>query len=52
MVKFQPDGWHTVTPRIVVGDPEGLVRFLKEVFAARGEFRTGSPAQIRSAIPW
>jgi hypothetical protein len=21
MVKFQPDGWHTVTPRIVVPDP-------------------------------
>jgi hypothetical protein len=22
MIKFRPDGWHTVTPRIVVRDPE------------------------------
>ena len=47
MVKFQPDGWHTVTPRIVVRDPEGLIRFLNEVFHAHGEFRAGLPAEIR-----
>jgi uncharacterized glyoxalase superfamily protein PhnB len=47
MVKSQPDGWHTVTPRIVAADPEGLVRFLKQVFDAKGEFRPGSPAEIR-----
>jgi uncharacterized glyoxalase superfamily protein PhnB len=47
MVKFQPDGWHTVTPRIVVADPEGLVRFVKQVFDGKGEFRRGLPAEIR-----
>ena len=47
MVKFQPDGRHTVTPRIVVADPEGLVRFVKQVFDAKGEFRPGLPAEIR-----
>ncbi|RZF28606.1 VOC family protein [Paraburkholderia sp. UYCP14C] len=47
MTNFQPDGWHTVTPRIIVRDPENLVAFLKQVFQARGEFRTGLPAEIR-----
>ncbi len=47
MVRFQPDGWHTVTPRIVTHDPEGLIRFLKEVFRARGEFRSALPSEIR-----
>jgi PhnB protein len=47
MVKFQPDGWHTVTPRIVVRDPENLIGFLNAVFDAQGEFRPGSPAEIR-----
>lgn len=47
MVKFQPDGWHTVTPRIVARNPEKLVRFLKDVFNAKGEFRRGLPAEIR-----
>lgn len=46
MVKFQPDGWHTVTPRIVARDPEKLVRFLKDVFNAQGEFRRGFPAEV------
>jgi uncharacterized glyoxalase superfamily protein PhnB len=47
MMKFQPDGWHTVTPRIVVRDPENLIRFLQAVFHAQGEFRSGLPAEIR-----
>ena len=47
MIKFQPDGWHTVTPRIVVRDPENLIQFLKAVFHARGEFRSGLPAEMR-----
>ena len=47
MIKFQPDGWHTVTPRIVVRDPENLIQFLKVVFHAQGEFRSGLPAEIR-----
>jgi uncharacterized glyoxalase superfamily protein PhnB len=47
MSDFQPDGWHTVTPRIVVSDPESLIGFIKAVFLARGEFRPGLPAEIR-----
>ena len=47
MVKFQPDGWHTVTPRIVVRDAAALVGFLKHVFGATGEIRSGRPAEVR-----
>jgi PhnB protein len=47
MTKFQPEGWHTVTPRIIVRDPEGLITFIKQVFQGRGEYRPGRPAEIR-----
>lgn len=47
MSKFQPDGWHTVTPRIIVRDPESLITFIKHVFHGQGEFRPGLPAEIR-----
>jgi len=47
MIKFQPDGRHTVTPRIVVEDPENLVTFIKHVFYGLGEFRPGLPAEMR-----
>jgi uncharacterized glyoxalase superfamily protein PhnB len=47
MHKFQPDGWRTVTPRIVVRDPKGLVDFLRRVFDASGEFRIDRPSEIR-----
>ena len=47
MSNFQPDGWHTVTPRIIVADPENLITFVKQVFYGRGEFRAGWPAEIR-----
>lgn len=47
MNKFQPDGWHTVTPRIIVRDPENLITFIKHVFNGCGEFRPGLPAEIR-----
>jgi PhnB protein len=42
-----PPGWHTVTPRIVVEDPVGLVTFLKRVFDAEGDLQTKAPSQIR-----
>lgn len=42
-----PTGWHNVTPRIVVEDAAGLIAFLKSVFDATGELRTGAPQQIR-----
>lgn len=43
----QPAGWHTVTPRIVVPDARGLVGFLKNVFAACGDYTPAAPAELR-----
>jgi PhnB protein len=43
---FTPEGWHTVTPRIVVHDAEQLVEFLRRVFAAAGEYRPDLPSVI------
>jgi PhnB protein len=42
-----PDGWHTVTPRLVVRDAAQLVDFLKQVFGATGEFQTERPSVIK-----
>jgi PhnB protein len=47
MTQFQPDGWHTVTPRIFVPDPVNLIAFVKHVFRARGDYHPGRPAEIR-----
>jgi len=42
-----PEGWHTVTPRIVANDAKGLVEFLAQVFEASGEYRETAPSQLR-----
>src|SRR5574341_133514 len=42
-----PDGWHSVTPRIVAADTRALVGFLKAVFNATGELRADAPSQMR-----
>ncbi len=42
-----PDGYHTLTPRIVVADVERCARFLREVFDAEGEVVAGRPAELR-----
>jgi PhnB protein len=47
MTKFKPDGWRTVTPRIVVNDVGGLAEFLRIVFGAVGELRFGAPTEMR-----
>lgn len=47
MARFQPDGWPTVTPRIITPDAEGLVAFIKYVFGAQGELSQGRPAELR-----
>lgn len=44
---FAPDGWHTVTPRIVARDAKQLVEFLKEVFGATGGYRQDIPSEVR-----
>lgn len=46
MTKSIPEGWHSITPRIVVDDPAGLVEFLKQVFNATGDLRTDRPSVL------
>jgi uncharacterized glyoxalase superfamily protein PhnB len=45
--RVAPDGWPTVTPRLVVDDAEGLVRFLVDVFGATGQYEEDRPSVIR-----
>jgi len=42
-----PNGWHSLTPRIVAGDVTGLVEFLRRAFDGTGEVRADRPALIR-----
>jgi PhnB protein len=42
-----PDGFRTVTPRMVVADADAQVEFLRAVFGAAGEVRLDRPAEIR-----
>ena len=44
---FTPEGWHTVTPRILVHDAEELVEFLRHVFGATGDYRPDRPCVIK-----
>jgi PhnB protein len=47
MPKWIPEGWHSVTPRIVVHDPATLIQFLKDAFGASGDSTTAAPSQMR-----
>jgi PhnB protein len=47
MSAFAPDGWHTVTPRIVARDAEQLVAFVKQVFGATGDYSRERPAILK-----
>jgi uncharacterized glyoxalase superfamily protein PhnB len=40
-------GYHSVTPRIVVDDVDGLVAFLREVFGSAGATDPGRPVELR-----
>src|SRR5258707_3286042 len=42
-----PEGWHSVTPRLVVSDPARLIGFLKQAFGATGDVQTERPSVIR-----
>ena len=42
-----PEGWHTVTPRIVVQNAKEFVDFVKQVFGATGEYFEDRPSVIR-----
>jgi PhnB protein len=45
--EWKPEGWHSVTPRLVAADPARLVQFLKDAFGASGEFTSDMPSQMR-----
>jgi uncharacterized glyoxalase superfamily protein PhnB len=47
VTKAIPEGWHSVTPRLVVSDPARLVDFLRQAFDATGELLTQRPSVIR-----
>ena len=47
MTKSIPDGWHSLTPRLVVHEPARLVQFLKDAFGATGDLRTDIPSVMR-----
>ena len=47
ILRATPEGWHTVTPRILARDPERLVAFLARVFDAKGEYHPAAPAEMR-----
>jgi len=42
-----PEGWHSVTPRMVARGAEELVAFVKRVFQATGEYRSDVPSVIK-----
>jgi PhnB protein len=42
-----PDGWHSVTPRLVVHHPKELVEFLKAAFRATGKYESNRPSQMK-----
>ena len=41
-----PEGWHAVTPRLVVHEAQRLVQFVKHVFGARGDYESDRPSVI------
>jgi PhnB protein len=42
-----PDGWHSLTPRIVTNDVAGLVEFLRATVDATGDAPPDRPAVLR-----
>ncbi len=47
MPEWKPEGWHSITPRLVARDPASLVQFLKDVFDASGDFAGERPSEIQ-----
>jgi PhnB protein len=47
MPSWIPEGWHAVTPRLVVHDPAGLVQFLRKAFLATGEYKPEAPSLVK-----
>jgi PhnB protein len=42
-VKFMPEGYHNVTPILVVKNAPGLIDFLKQTFNAKERYRMAEP---------
>jgi len=47
MTRTLPEGWHSITPRLVARDAAMLVEFFKKAFDATGDFRTDRPSVMR-----
>jgi len=47
MTNAIPEGWHSITPRLVVEDAAKLVEFLKQAFGATGEYRSDMPSVMK-----
>ena len=47
MSHSKPVGWPSVMPRIFTSDIAGVTGFLRTVFGAEGELRSGAPTEIR-----
>jgi uncharacterized glyoxalase superfamily protein PhnB len=47
MQERRPQGWSTITPRLVTPDVSGLVAFLKAAFDAQGQLVSGRPTELR-----
>ena len=47
MTKPIPEGWHSVTPRLVVHDVANLVEFLEHAFGGTGDVRADIPSDVR-----
>jgi uncharacterized glyoxalase superfamily protein PhnB len=44
---WAPQGWHSITPRLVATDPAALVEFLVRAFGATGELHAERPSELR-----
>jgi hypothetical protein len=42
-----PEGWHTITPRIVVNQAREFVDFLKQAFLATGNYEDQRPTVVQ-----
>lgn len=42
-VKPIPEGFHTVTPYLIVDDADGVISFLREAFGAEEQYRMNGP---------
>ena len=43
MTHWIPEGWHSVTPRLVADDASALIAFLETAFGAAGELPADGP---------